>query len=106
MSALSDHLCGSISSQAELPTHFGFSVSHTTRGPRPGEVDGVHYHFTDKEKIQKEISEGEGPANGPSGRAHCKMAARLIIFCTRSFGPSPSPSSTERSEALCALSPL
>lgn len=24
-----------------------FSVSHTTRQPRPGEVDGVHYHFVD-----------------------------------------------------------
>ena len=23
------------------------SVSHTTRPPRPGEQDGVHYHFTD-----------------------------------------------------------
>lgn len=24
-----------------------FSVSHTTRHPRPGEQDGVHYHFVD-----------------------------------------------------------
>lgn len=24
-----------------------FSVSHTTRKPRPGEEDGVHYHFTE-----------------------------------------------------------
>jgi len=24
-----------------------FSVSHTTRPPRPGEVQGVHYHFVD-----------------------------------------------------------
>lgn len=24
-----------------------FSISHTTRAPRPGEVDGVHYHFVD-----------------------------------------------------------
>ena len=23
------------------------SVSHTTRSPRPGEVDGVHYYFVD-----------------------------------------------------------
>ena len=27
---------------------FGFSVSHTTRGPRPGEEDGVHYHFVER----------------------------------------------------------
>ncbi|KDN40094.1 guanylate kinase [Tilletiaria anomala UBC 951] len=30
---------------AEFPNHFGFSVSHTTRAPRPGEEDGVAYHF-------------------------------------------------------------
>jgi len=24
-----------------------FSVSHTTRSPRPGEVNGIHYHFVD-----------------------------------------------------------
>jgi guanylate kinase len=26
-----------------------FSVSHTTRAPRSGEQDGVHYHFVDRE---------------------------------------------------------
>jgi Guanylate kinase len=36
---------------------FGFSVSHTTRPPRPGEVDGVHYHFTTVPQIQKEIED-------------------------------------------------
>jgi hypothetical protein len=30
------------------PNQFGFSTSHTTRAPRPGEQDGVHYHFVDK----------------------------------------------------------
>ncbi|KAF0718971.1 Aste57867_1358 [Aphanomyces stellatus] len=30
---------------AKYPTLFGFSVSHTTRGPRPGEENGVAYHF-------------------------------------------------------------
>ena len=29
----------------EVPGVFGFSVSHTTRHPRDGEVDGVNYHF-------------------------------------------------------------
>ena len=28
------------------------SVSYTTRPPRPGEVDGVHYHFIDEESFQ------------------------------------------------------
>lgn len=27
---------------------FGVSVSHTTRAPRPGEENGVHYHFVDR----------------------------------------------------------
>lgn len=31
---------------AAHPDLFGFSVSHTTRKPRAGEQDGVHYHFT------------------------------------------------------------
>ena len=38
---------------------FGFSVSHTTRQPRPGEVDGVHYHFTTVPQIQQEIQENK-----------------------------------------------
>jgi hypothetical protein len=33
--------------KAARPSAFGFSVSHTTRAPRPGEEDGVHYHFVD-----------------------------------------------------------
>lgn len=34
----------------ELPD-FGFSISHTTRKPRQGEVDGVQYHFVDRERF-------------------------------------------------------
>ena len=34
-----------------------FSVSATTRPPRPGEADGVHYHFTDVDEFRKMISE-------------------------------------------------
>jgi len=29
------------------------SVSHTTRAPRPGEQDGVHYHFVDPETFER-----------------------------------------------------
>ena len=36
---------------------FGFSVSHTTRAPRDGETDGVHYHFTTVEAMTKEIAD-------------------------------------------------
>jgi guanylate kinase len=38
---------------------FGFSVSHTTRKPREGEVNGVHYHFTTVDQMKKGISEGK-----------------------------------------------
>ena len=36
---------------------FGFSVSHTTRQPRDGEVDGTHYNFTTVEQIKQEIAD-------------------------------------------------
>lgn len=34
------------------------SVSHTTRGQRPGELDGVHYHFAQKEDFLALVNEG------------------------------------------------
>jgi len=43
----------------DYPDHFGFSVSHTTRLPRRGEVHGKDYHFTTKDTISKEIENGE-----------------------------------------------
>lgn len=43
----------------EFPDKFGFSVSHTTRKPRPGEEHGKHYYFTTKEDMQKQIDQGE-----------------------------------------------
>jgi guanylate kinase len=36
--------------------NFKFSVSYTTRKPRPGEVDGVHYFFVDVETFQAKIA--------------------------------------------------
>ena len=36
-----------------------FSVSATTRDPRPGEVDGVHYYFISREKFEEMIARGE-----------------------------------------------
>jgi len=34
------------------------SVSTTTRAPRPGEENGVHYHFTDKSTFESQIAQG------------------------------------------------
>ena len=36
-----------------------FSVSATTRDPRPGEQDGVHYYFVTKERFEEMIQKGE-----------------------------------------------
>ncbi|AKD97716.1 guanylate kinase [Rhodococcus sp. WS1] len=36
-----------------------FSVSATTRDPRPGEVDGKDYRFTSREEFQRMIDSGE-----------------------------------------------
>ncbi|CAN7013757.1 unnamed protein product [Brassica oleracea var. botrytis] len=43
----------------EFPSMFGFSVSHTTRSPRCTEKNGVHYHFTEKTVMEKEINDGK-----------------------------------------------
>ncbi|GAA2802883.1 guanylate kinase [Saccharopolyspora taberi] len=36
-----------------------FSVSATTRPPRPGEIDGVHYHFIDVAEFERMVAAGE-----------------------------------------------
>ncbi|KAL1967504.1 hypothetical protein VTN77DRAFT_3019 [Rasamsonia byssochlamydoides] len=41
---------------AEFPDTFGFSVSHTTRAPRPGEENGREYYFTTKEEFLDLVS--------------------------------------------------
>lgn len=38
--------------------NFVYSVSCTTRAPRPGEQDGVDYHFLSREKFEQEIASG------------------------------------------------
>lgn len=42
----------------ERDTSLRLSVSHTTRSPRPGEVDGVHYHFVDEAEFVELIGQG------------------------------------------------
>jgi guanylate kinase len=37
----------------------GLSVSYTTRAPRPGERDGVHYHFIDADRFNTLKESGE-----------------------------------------------
>ena len=43
----------------EMPEQeFVYSVSMTTRPPRPGEVDGVDYYFVSREEFEKQIAAG------------------------------------------------
>ncbi len=41
-----------------LQPRLRFSVSHTTRRPRPGEEDGVHYHFVDDATFDRMVAAG------------------------------------------------
>ena len=43
----------------EMPEQeFVYSVSMTTRPPRPGEVDGVDYYFVSREEFEGQIASG------------------------------------------------
>jgi guanylate kinase len=42
----------------ECDKHVALSVSHTTRPPRPGEVEGVHYYFVDDAAFEELASRG------------------------------------------------
>ncbi|MCE5201658.1 MAG: guanylate kinase [Synergistaceae bacterium] len=35
-----------------------YSISCTTRAPRPGEIDGIHYHFMDENVFKKMVEDG------------------------------------------------
>jgi guanylate kinase len=43
----------------ESAPEFAFSVSHTTRAPRPGEQYGVHYYYVTREEFDRMVANGE-----------------------------------------------
>ena len=43
----------------ERDANVRLSMSYTTRAPRPGEVDGVDYHFVGRAQFEKMIAAGE-----------------------------------------------
>ena len=43
----------------KFPEKFDFCVPHTTRTPRVGEIDGIHYNFTTVEEIMADIEAGK-----------------------------------------------
>jgi len=48
-----------VSAVLEQVSDLEVSVSHTTRVPREGEVDGVNYHFVDKDTFEAMVEGGE-----------------------------------------------
>ena len=50
---------GTVNSHLLSTGEFVYSVSATTRAPRPGEVDGVNYHFISREEFEERIRTGD-----------------------------------------------
>ena len=61
-----------------------YSVSATTRRPRPGEVDGVNYHFVDRRQFDEWVAAGPDAGAGRVRRQPLRHAAG-----TRSRSDSP-----------------
>ncbi len=54
------------------------SVSATTRGPRPGEVDGVDYHFLTREQFDRKVAEGDFVEHADyAGRSYGTLRSEL-----------------------------
>jgi guanylate kinase len=54
------------------------SVSATTRGPRPGEEDGVHYHFLTREQFDQKVAEGDFVEHADyAGRSYGTLRSEL-----------------------------
>ncbi|XP_058481093.1 guanylate kinase isoform X3 [Solea solea] len=71
----------------EYENIFGFSVSHTTRNPRPGEVNGKDYHYVTREEMKAGVERGDfiesaefsGNMYGTSKAAVQKVQAQNLI---------------------------
>ena len=50
---------GTVNGRLSKMEGYAFSVSATTRAPRPGEVDGVNYHFISREEFEARIERGD-----------------------------------------------
>jgi len=70
------------------PTLFGFSVSHTTRKPRPGEDDGVHYHFTTVETFEKMVAEDAFEEHAKFGGNHYGSSRQAVKDVAEGKGKS------------------
>lgn len=50
---------GTVNKHLLSTEEFAYSVSATTRDPRPGEIDGVNYHFITREEFLSRIEAGK-----------------------------------------------
>ncbi len=50
---------GTVNAHLIATGDYRFSVSATTRAPRPGEIDGVNYHYITKEEFLARIDSGD-----------------------------------------------
>lgn len=50
---------GTVNGELIKKEGFAFSVSATTRAPRPGEQDGVNYYYISHEEFERRIAAGE-----------------------------------------------
>jgi guanylate kinase len=48
-----------LSALLQNDSHIRLSISYTTRKPRPGEMDGVHYHFVGEAEFLRMLGEGD-----------------------------------------------
>lgn len=63
-----------------------YSVSATTRAPRPGEVDGEHYYFMTKEDFEREIA--------------AENMLEYARYCENYYGSPRAPVEAQRDKGL------
>lgn len=66
----------------EYPTKFAFSVSNTTRQPRPGEKDGVDYRFVTKPQFETMVANGEFVEHAQFSNNYYGTSFAAIDHCT------------------------
>jgi guanylate kinase len=71
--------------ESALPLHV--SVSATTRSPRPGEVEGVHYYFWTREQFEEESKAGAFLESAEVfGRCYGTLRREVEPFRQRGYG--------------------
>lgn len=88
---------------ADHPTLFGFSVSHTTRSPRPGEEDGTHYHFTTPTQFEQMISENAFEEHAKFGGNYYGSSKQAVADVGLGKGKSIDGSPAEGEGRICVF---